>query len=152
MALVLSKALDYTNVLNLFTEDVQNPIVAKQSLHLLEMVILMLEQWVQTIEVGGVDDDFMLGLVISLLEVLVHTPAFWARLKQSEILTSIVIKVQDAERDPSSMLKKKSVAVMKAIACERHSALPDPVDLHRYRSKNPTTGREAYGELKNLPY
>lgn len=46
MALVLSKALDYSNVQGLFTEDVSNPMVAKQSLHLLEMLVLMLEQWV----------------------------------------------------------------------------------------------------------
>lgn len=77
----------------------------------------------------------MFGVVVSLLEVFVHTPAFWARLKQSEILTSMVVRVQDGERDPSSLLKKKSVAVMRAIACERHSSVPDPIDLHRYRNK-----------------
>ena len=43
VAVVLSKALDYRNVLLLFTEDITEPLIAKQSLHLLEMLMLMLE-------------------------------------------------------------------------------------------------------------
>ena len=77
----------------------------------------------------------MFGLVVSLLEVLVHAPAFWARLKQSETLTSMVIRVQDAERSPDSLLKKKCIAIMKAIAAEKHSRIPDPVDRLRFRTK-----------------
>ena len=46
VALVLSKALDYVNVAQLFTEDAQDPQTARDSLHLLEMIMLMLEQWV----------------------------------------------------------------------------------------------------------
>ena len=76
----------------------------------------------------------MFGLVISIMEVLIHAPAFWARLKQSEVLTSMVVKVQDAERSPDSMLKKKCVAIMKALASERFSKIPDPVDLMRFRA------------------
>jgi len=43
VAVVLSKALDYRNVLLLCTEDITEPLIAKQSLHLLEMLMLMLE-------------------------------------------------------------------------------------------------------------
>ena len=56
------------------------------------MIILMLEQWVKAMDTDY-EDEYMFGLVIGLLEVLVHAPAFWARLKTSETLTSMVIKV-----------------------------------------------------------
>ena len=70
----------------------QQPSVAKESLHLLEMVMLMLEHWVTSI--GSQNEDLlMFQYVVSLLEVLVHAPAFWARLKQSEVLASMVIRV-----------------------------------------------------------
>lgn len=80
MALVLSKALDYRNVTSLFDEDIRDSQVAKDSLHLLEMIILMLEQWVSSLGTSN-EDELMFGYVVSLLEVLVHAPAFWARLK-----------------------------------------------------------------------
>ena len=95
---------------------------------MLEMVMLMLEQWVVSMDTKY-EDEYMFSLVVSLLEVLVHASAFWARLKQSEVLTSMVLRVQDAERIPDSLLKKKCVAIMKAVASERHSGIPDPVDL-----------------------
>ena len=135
---MLSNALDYTNVGQLFLEDAQDPQTAKDSLHLLEMMMLMLEQWVHSLNTEY-EDEFMFGLVVSLLEVLVHAPAFWARLKQSEVLTSMVIRVQDAERSPDSLLKRKCIAIMKAIASERHSKVPDPVDRLRFRAKERAT-------------
>ncbi len=92
MALVLSKCLDYKNVSTLFNEDIRDSQVAKDSLHLLEMVILMLEQWVSSLGTNY-EDELMFGFVVSLLEVLIHAPAFWARLKQSEVLTKMVVKV-----------------------------------------------------------
>ena len=99
-----------------------------------KMVMLMLERWVGALDTSY-EDEYMFGLIISILEVLVHAGAFWARLKQSEVLTSMVLKVQDAERSPNSMLKRKCIAIMRALACERHSRIPDPIDLHRMRSK-----------------
>ena len=95
---------------------------------MLEMVMLMLEQWIVSMDTKY-EDEYMFGLVVSLLEVLVHASAFWARLKQSEVLTSMVPRVQDAERIPDSLLKKKCVAIMQAVASERHSSIPDPIDL-----------------------
>ena len=92
VALVLSKALDYANVAQLFTEDAQDPQTARDSLHLLEMIMLMLEQWVQSLDTAY-EDEYMFGLTVSLIEVLVHAAAFWARLKQSEVLTSMVLKM-----------------------------------------------------------
>ena len=92
VALVLSKALDYANVTQLFTEDAQDPQTARDSLHLLEMIMLMLEQWVQSLDTAY-EDEYMFGLTVSLIEVLVHAAAFWARLKQSEVLTSMVLKM-----------------------------------------------------------
>ena len=62
----------------------------------------------------------MYSLVVSLMEVLVHTSAFWTRLKLSEVLKKMVLRVYDAERSPESLLKKKCIALMKAIACEKH--------------------------------
>jgi hypothetical protein len=75
----------------------------------------------------------MLSLVVSLMEVLVHTAAFWTRLKFSEVLKKMVIRLMDSERGPESLLKKKCIALMKAIACEKHSSIPNPVDPHRFR-------------------
>ena len=37
---------------------------------------------------------------------------------------------------------------MKALACERHERIPDPIDLLRFRSKEKTT---EVGQLPNLP-
>ena len=49
------------------------------------------------------------------------------------------------------MLKKKCIAVMKAIAAEKHSKVPDPVDLHRFRAreapKATQTARAVNGQL-----
>lgn len=45
MALVVSKALDYNNVVDLFREDASNEQVAKDSLLLLELVTLLFENW-----------------------------------------------------------------------------------------------------------
>ena len=39
------------------------------------------------------EDEYMFGLTVSLIEVLVHAAAFWARLKQSEVLTSMVLRM-----------------------------------------------------------
>ena len=88
----------------------------------------MLEQWVVSMGIEY-EDEYMFSLVVSLIEVLMHASAFWARVKQSEVLTTMVLKVQDAERSPDSLLKKKCVAIMQAVASERHSSIPDPVDL-----------------------
>ena len=40
----------------------------------------MLERWVAALDTSY-EDEYMFGLVISILEVLVHAAAFWARLK-----------------------------------------------------------------------
>lgn len=45
VALVISKALDYQNVVDLFREDEQNEQVAKDSLLLLELVTILFENW-----------------------------------------------------------------------------------------------------------
>lgn len=146
---MLSNALDYTNVKSLFIEDASDPQTAKDSLHLLEMIMLMLERWVSSLNTDY-EDEFMFALVVSLLEVLVHAAAFWARLKQSEVLTSMVIRVQDAERSPDSLLKRKCLAIMKSIASEKHQRIPDPVDRLRFRSKEASAGSGS-GNQVHLP-
>jgi len=113
------------------------------------MIILMLEQWVSSLGTTN-EDELMFGYVVSLLEVLVHAPAFWARLKQSEVLTRMVVRVQDAERHPDSTLKKKSLAVMRAIAAEKHSKIPDPIDLQRFRPKQVNNSNGQH-QLVSLP-
>jgi len=45
VALIISKALDYQNVIDLFREDVQDEQVAKDSLLLLELLTLLFENW-----------------------------------------------------------------------------------------------------------
>ena len=45
MALIISKALDYNNVVDLFREDEQDEQVAKDSLLLLELITLLFENW-----------------------------------------------------------------------------------------------------------
>ena len=147
VALVLSKALDYQNVSHLFKEDVNKPQVARESLHLLEMIMRMLEHWVQSLEGNIKEDALIYGYVVSLLEVLVHSPPFWVRLKQSGVLTSMVIHVQDNERQPDSRLLRKTKAIMSAIAAEKHSQIPEPVDLHRMRAKQV----QPEGKHRHLP-
>ena len=36
-------------------------------------------------------DTYLLGLTVGLLEVLVHSVAFWARLKQSAVLAKMLL-------------------------------------------------------------
>ena len=66
---------------------------------------MMLELWVSSLgsshgtsESTISEDALMFGYVIALLEVLIHAAPFWARLKQSEVLTSMVVRVQDNQR------------------------------------------------------
>ena len=42
---MISKALDYNNVVDIFREDVTNEQVAQDSLLLLELVTLLFENW-----------------------------------------------------------------------------------------------------------
>ena len=128
--MVISQSLDYENVLDLFREDIDDIKVTQRSLLLLEMLILMFENWVSGF--SEAPDQFLFGIVISILEVLVHSPAFWARLKQSRALSQMLLKIQDGE-NPNTMLKKKTVACLKAIASEQHNKIPDPVDAQRFR-------------------
>jgi hypothetical protein len=81
VALIISKALDYENVVDLFREDEQNEQVAKDSLLLLELITLLFENWANANK-----DSYLLGMLVSLIEVLIHSAAFWARLKQSAVL------------------------------------------------------------------
>ena len=46
------------------------------------------------------------------------------------------------------MLKRKCQAIMKALACERHSRLPDPVDRLRFRQNQQVS---AQGHFQDLP-
>ena len=45
VALVINKAIDYNNVIDLFREDASDDQVAKDSLLLLELITLLFENW-----------------------------------------------------------------------------------------------------------
>ena len=92
----------------------------------------MFEHWVSGFEEAP--DQFLFGVMISVLEVLIHSPAFWARLKQSRALSQMLLKVQDGENS-NTMLKKKTVACLKAIAADQFDKIPGPVDVMRFRQK-----------------
>jgi len=51
-----------------------------------------------------------MGLTIGLIEVLVHSVAFWARLKQSAVLSRLMLQLQDFEQD--GVIKQKAVKVI----------------------------------------
>ena len=85
VALVISQSLDYENVVDLFREDIDDIQITQRSLLLLEMLILMFENWVSGF--NETPDQFLFGIMISILEVLIHSSAFWVRLKQSRALS-----------------------------------------------------------------
>ena len=145
VALVISQALDYENVRGAFPEDIDDIKVAQRSLLLLEMLILMFEHWVSGFEEAP--DQYLFGIMISVLEVLIHSPPFWARLKQSRALSQMLLKIQDGENS-NTMLKKKTVAILKAIAADQFSKIPDPVDAMRFRQKE---GAKDLGQFQDLP-
>ena len=92
MALIISKALDYQNVIDLFREDARDEQVAKDSLLLLELMTLLFEHWANSNA-----DNYLTGLLVSLIEVMVHSAAFWARLKQSSVLHRVLMTVHDQQ-------------------------------------------------------
>ena len=55
VALVISKALDYENAKDLFCEDEADLGVARRSLHLLELLFLVFENWSQLFLAGKND-------------------------------------------------------------------------------------------------
>lgn len=59
--------------------------------------------------------------MVSILEVLIHAPAFWARAKQSDILAKMVISMQAAQTNTSALLKRKAAAILDAVQREKHS-------------------------------
>lgn len=90
VALTLSKGLTYQNVTGIFREDAEDYQVAQDSLVLLEMTILLFEHWAASYLKS---DKYLRGLAVGILEVLVHSVAFWARLKQSSVITKLLLKV-----------------------------------------------------------
>ena len=94
------------------------------------------------------DDEYLLVHIVSILEVLVHALPFWARLKQSAILQSLVVMMNDNERNSNSLLKKKLQAIIKAIKSENHDELSPPVDAQRYRPKDL---KQDLGAFRDLP-
>ena len=52
--------------------------MAHDSLLLLELITLVLEHWATSYTAS---DVYLLGLIVSILEVLIHSESFWARLK-----------------------------------------------------------------------
>jgi hypothetical protein len=50
----------------------------QETLLLLELLILVFEYWTASFLR---DEPYLLGIVVSLIEVLIHSKSFWARLK-----------------------------------------------------------------------
>ncbi len=111
MAITLTKVLTYQNCIDdLFREDTSDVRVAQDSLTQLEVLVLCLEHWAASF----LDQDtYLLGLTVGLLEVLVHSVAFWARLKQSAVLAKMLLQIQDFENE--GILKQKAVKIISAI-------------------------------------
>lgn len=111
VAVVLTKALTYQNCSeDLFKEDTSDISVAQDSLTQLEVLVLCFEHWAASF----LDKDtYLLGLTVGLLEVLVHSVAFWARLKQSAVLAKMLLQIQDF--DTEGVLKQKAVKIISAI-------------------------------------
>ena len=74
-----------------------------------------------------------MGLTIGLIEVLVHSVAFWARLKQSAVLSRLLLQLQDFEQD--GVIKQKAVKVILALSKEQHRDIPAPIDFNRYKQR-----------------
>ena len=82
--------------------------MAKDSLLLLELLTLLFENWANS---QANRDSYLLGLLVSLIEVLMHSAAFWARLKQSSLLQRTLLKIHDSQRD-GQILKVKTLAII----------------------------------------
>lgn len=79
-----------------------------------------------------------MGLTIGLMEVLVHSVAFWQRLKQSSVMQRVLMQVQDFEQDGD--VKKKASKVLSSLGKDKHSDIPSPIDFTRYRKQVETPG------------
>jgi hypothetical protein len=95
------------------------------------MIILLFEHWAASYLKS---DKYLRGLAVGVLEVLVHSVAFWARLKQSSVITKLLLKVQDFEE--SGLQKDKAVKVINSLNKEKHSEIPSPLDPMRFERRN----------------
>jgi len=91
VALILMKAVNYDNVKHLFREDLNDPQIAQDSLLLLEILTLTLENWASATPVHK--DKYLRSLVMNSIEVLVHCHAFWQRLKHSAVLAKLILEI-----------------------------------------------------------
>ena len=79
------------------------------------MIVLMLEHWSSSFLT---QNHYLRGQAVGLMEVLVHSIAFWARLKQSAVIAKLLLQVQDFES--GGLLRDKAVKIITALAKERH--------------------------------
>jgi hypothetical protein len=131
VALILFRALDYNNVQSLFSQAPPgraNHATVQESLLLLELLMLVFEYWTASYLRN---EPYLLGIVVSLLEIFIHSKSFWNRLRQSALLAKMLLNVQDHE--PHGMLRDKAVAVITALSKTDHSTIPSPVDASRFR-------------------
>ena len=68
-------------------------------------------------------DTYLHGLVVSMVEVLMHSAAFWARLKQSTVLQRTIVKIHDQQQE-GQILKMKTLVILKALGKEFHNEIP----------------------------
>ena len=58
----------------------------------------------------------------------------------------MLLNIQDSEAD-NTMLKRKAIACIKAVASEYHQQIPDPVDPQRFRRKEQARDLGAFQDL-----
>ena len=129
VALILTKTLTYDLCQDeLFREDTDDVQVTQDALTLLEVLMLTFEHWATSFLNR---DAYLMGLTIGLLEVLVHSVAFWQRLKQSTVLSRLLMQIQDFESEGE--IKRKATKCLTALGKDKHSDVPAPLDFNRYR-------------------
>ncbi len=113
VCLILGKCLDYTNV-RLF-DDPSNRVV-------LDLTLLMLQQWIsEQVE----HDAFILGSVVELVEMLIHSAQFWQAFKVMPCMAKMLALSKRPQI--SAFIKTKIVSIVAALSKQSHNLIVPPV-------------------------
>ncbi|CDW78890.1 UNKNOWN [Stylonychia lemnae] len=112
ICLILSRAIDFQNV-RLFDDPINR--------NLLELILLMVQLWITDyVE----QDSFILGSVVELIEILIHSAQFWATFKTMPVTARLL----NMSKRPSinAFVKTKIISIVTAISKPSHNMVRPP--------------------------
>lgn len=112
ICLILSKVIDYHTV-RLFDDPINHTI--------LELILLMIQQWInEYVE----QDSFILGSVVEIIEILLHSQLFWANFKSLPCTARLL----NMSKRPTinAFVKTKIISIVSAISKASHSMIRPP--------------------------